>query len=115
MLMVTILFLFHPLTFSETFTKPTPRQTCFQDMFGPVPFPKKRNRPENKWTSFNAVITVYLPHLYPRFHTLVHSLGSQKCALLLDVSKTQFNNWPDDSMSRNMSPHLQLAIKLVVF
>ena len=47
------------------------------------------------------------PHLYPRSLVAVNILGSQKFALLLDVPKTCFNNWPDDdSMSRNMSPHL---------
>jgi len=39
---------------------------------------------------------------------LNHVLGTpQKCALLLDVPKTWFDDWPDDdSMSRNMSPFL---------
>jgi hypothetical protein len=37
--------------------------------------------------------------------TVVNILGSQKCALSLDVPHTWFNNWPDDnSLSRNMSP-----------
>ena len=36
---------------------------------------------------------------------LVNILESQKCALLLDVPESCFNNWPDDDpMSRNMSP-----------
>ena len=47
------------------------------------------------------------PYLYPRSLTVVNILGSQKCALSLHVPRTWFNNWPyDDSLSRNMSPHL---------
>jgi len=43
--------------------------------------------------------------LYPRSLTVVKILGSQKCALSLDVPHTWCNNWPDDdSLSRNMSP-----------
>jgi len=54
--------------------------------------------------------------LLPRSVTVVNILGSQKCALLLDIPYIRFKNWPDDdSMSRNMSPHLWLTIKLVVF
>jgi len=35
---------------------------------------------------------------------VVNILGSPKCALVIDVPKTWFNNWPDDdSMSRKMS------------
>ena len=45
---------------------------------------------------FNAVITVYLPHLYLHSLPVVNILGSQKYARLLDVPKTWFNNWPDD-------------------
>jgi hypothetical protein len=33
--------------------------------------------------------------------------GIPKCTLSLDEPQTCFNNWPDDeSLSRNMSPHL---------
>jgi len=43
--------------------------------------------------------------LYPHSLIVLNILGSQTCALLLDVPETCFNNWPDDdSMSRNMSP-----------
>ena len=44
---------------------------------------------------------------YIRSHNFVNLLGSKKCAFLLDVPQTWFNDWPDDdSMGRNMSPHL---------
>jgi hypothetical protein len=57
---------------------------------------------------FNIIIIiVQQTRLYPSTLTVVNIWGPQKCALLLDVPKTWFNNWPDDdSISRNMSPHL---------
>jgi len=43
--------------------------------------------------------------LFPRSVSVANILESQKCALLLDVPQTWFNNWPEvDSLSRNMSP-----------
>ena len=48
--------------------------------------------------------------LYPRSLTVVNILGSQKCALSLDVPQTWFNNWPE-------TKHVVTLIdnKLVVF
>jgi len=52
----------------------------------------------------------YQPQLYPLPFVVVNILGSQKCALSLDVPQAWFNNWPDDdSLSRSMSP-LKLTI-----
>jgi len=50
--------------------------------------------------------------LYQRSVTVVNVLGSRKCALLLDVPETLFNNWPDDELK-----HVATLIdnKLVVF
>jgi len=60
-------------------------------------------------TSRESALFLGYQNIYNSERTLVRSLavvnilGSQKCALSLDVPQTWFNNWPDDdSLSRNM-------------
>ena len=51
------------------------------------------------------IVLYILTSFVPTFSHCCKNLGSQKCALTLDVPHTWFNNWPDDdSLSRNMSP-----------
>jgi len=53
----------------------------------------------------SKMFTTVVPLLDPRSLIAVNILGSQECALSLDVPQTWCNNWPDDdSLSRNISP-----------
>jgi ABC-type uncharacterized transport system substrate-binding protein len=67
---------------------------------------KKKKKKRRRY--IKVIIIIIIPtYLYLHSHKFVNSLVSQKCALLLDVPKTWFNDWPDDdSVSRNMSPKL---------
>jgi hypothetical protein len=57
------------------------------------------------WVHFDIYSIVNINLICTHFLlNFVNILGSQKCALSLDVPQTWFNNWPeDDSLSRNMS------------
>ena len=59
-------------------------------------------------TTQQYILVPHCSHLYPRFLATVNILGSPKNAhLCLMYIKYGSSNWPDDdSISRNMSPHL---------